>query len=158
MLSSFAREKTPSNKGWILSMLAIIALAISPFLSITHVTTVHPRVVTMATADDVGKVMDDKPIEERKSFYKLVKGVSEYMKNATRLRDNVQLRDLIEEVIVIYDLQDKSYFQVYIDNAVEEAGIKKDADIASSKDKVIVVFDKLAASIKGSIERYKEVK
>lgn len=118
-----------------------------------------PRIVATASAtDSLELLMDTKPIEERKSFYKLVKGVSEYCKNSTRVRDNVKVRDLIEEVILTYNLQEKVYFQENIDRAVTSAGILKDDNISASKEKVIIAFDELANSIKRSIEKYKEAK
>ncbi len=140
----------------VIGLLIIAVFALPLYHGDTSV--VRPRVVASANANDAGQFLNSKPIEMRKKLYKITKGVAEFCRNTDRVRDTVVLRDMIEEVILMYDAQNETDFQLFINQAIEDAGIKKDASLLEEKAKTVEVFDKLAESIKGSIERYEEVK
>jgi hypothetical protein len=137
MLAPFVNKVNKTNS--VIATIQIVGLlifggVIVQFYGPEFISSPPPVPHMVATANDsLELVMDTKPIEERKAFYKLVKGVSEYCKNSTRVRDNVKVRDLIEEVILTYNLQEKVYFQENIDAAVTTAGILKDDNISASK-------------------------
>lgn len=105
----------------------------------------------LSSSTDLGE-LENKPIETKIKFYKLISGLVDFCKNSERVRGNLQLKDIVVEVLLTYRLENEIYFQPIIDKKVDEAGIKKDASLADIKDKVISVFEELGNSIKTSIE------
>lgn len=95
-----------------------------------------------------------KSIQEKEVFYKIYKGMADYCANTERVRDNVQIRDMMTEVYLNYNVQGEASkpFTDIVNQAYIDSGLKENTALAPNRAKAGEVFNKIADSIKASIE------
>lgn len=115
------------------------------------------QAVGAASADinpSISKALAGKSVQEKEVFYKVYKGMADYCANTERVRDNVQIRDMMTEVYLNYNIQGEASkpFTDIVNKAYVESGLKENTALAPNRAKAGEVFNKIADSIKASIE------
>ncbi len=144
---------------WKTALAGIVGVAL--WFNPTAVTQpVHPNIVASAgptVNQDVLKALQGKSLSEQEKVYKVVSGISDFLKNSERVHSNRQLREMIVECLLTYKMENYSYLQPMIEKCVDDAGIRKDDDsILKNKTKAIEVFNNLSESVKYSIQTIKD--
>ena len=111
--------------------------------------------ISSSSNADVDQTLAGKTKQEREKIYKVIVGISEYLKNSERIHSNRILRDVVIEVFLTYKMESYKELDALIVKKSEEAGLLKDDSLIKIKDKVINVFEKLSEEIKYNIETIK---
>lgn len=113
------------------------------------------NIVSATAITDVSKILSNKTLQEKEKIYKVIVGISEYLKNSERIHSNRTLRDVTVEVFLTYKMESYKELDTLIVKKSEEAGLLKDDSLIKVKDKAIKVFEDLSEEIKIDIENTK---
>jgi hypothetical protein len=98
------------------------------------------------------------PLEKKEIFYKVMVGMSDYAKNAKRIRREHKTSEIVVEVMMNYKMENNPELDDLLNRKMVENGLNKDTNLADSWEKVSTIFGEMANAVKYSIEQSKGAK